>query len=47
VIKGLPPLTVSDDDLVWVAEALDSTIAKAQRLPRAMAGFALTAAGLR
>jgi ornithine--oxo-acid transaminase len=47
VIKGLPPLTVSDDDLAWVAEALDETIAKAQRLPRAVAGFALTAAGLR
>jgi ornithine--oxo-acid transaminase len=47
VIKGLPPLTVDDDDLMWVAEALDATIAKAQRLPRAMAGFALTAAGLR
>jgi len=47
VIKGLPPLTVDDEDLVWVAEALDATIAKAQRLPRAMAGFALTAAGLR
>src|SRR5262245_57798826 len=47
VIKGLPPLTVSDDDLVWVAEALDTTIPKAQRLPRSVAGFALTAAGLR
>jgi ornithine--oxo-acid transaminase len=47
VIKGLPPLTVSDDDLVWVAEALDATIPKAQRLPRSVAGFALTAAGLR
>jgi ornithine--oxo-acid transaminase len=47
VIKGLPPLTVDDEDLAWVAEALDATIAKAQRLPRAMAGFALTAAGLR
>jgi ornithine--oxo-acid transaminase len=47
VIKGLPPLVVSDDDLVWVAEALDATIAKAQHLPRAMAGLALTAAGLR
>jgi ornithine--oxo-acid transaminase len=47
VIKGLPPLTVVDDDLVWIAEALDATIAKAQRLPRAVAGFALTAAGLR
>ena len=47
VIKGLPPLTIADDDLVWVAEALEATIAKAQRLPRAVAGFALTAAGLR
>jgi ornithine--oxo-acid transaminase len=47
VIKGLPPLTVSDDDLLWVAEALDATIPKAQRLPRSVAGFALTAAGLR
>jgi ornithine--oxo-acid transaminase len=47
VVKGLPPLTVSDDDLVWVAEALDATIPKAQRLPRSVAGFALTAAGLR
>jgi ornithine--oxo-acid transaminase len=47
VIKGLPPLTIADDDLVWIAEALEATIAKAQRLPRAVAGFALTAAGLR
>jgi ornithine--oxo-acid transaminase len=47
VIKGLPPLTIADDDLVWVAEALEATIAKAQKLPRAMAGFALTATGLR
>jgi len=47
VIKGLPPLTVSEDDLAWVADALEAAIAQAQRLPRAMAGFALTAAGLR
>jgi ornithine--oxo-acid transaminase len=47
VIKGLPPLTIADDDLVWIAEALDAAIAKARRLPRAVAGFALTAAGLR
>jgi hypothetical protein len=32
---------------VWVADALDATVEKAQRLPRAVAGFALTAAGLR
>jgi ornithine--oxo-acid transaminase len=47
VIKGLPPLTVTDEDLLWLAEALDTTIPKAQRLPRSVAGFALTAAGLR
>jgi ornithine--oxo-acid transaminase len=47
VVKGLPPLTLDDGDVDWVAEALDAAIAKAQRLPRAMAGFALTAAGLR
>jgi ornithine--oxo-acid transaminase len=47
VIKGLPPLTVVEEDLVWVAEALEASIVRAQRLPRAVAGFALTAAGLR
>ncbi len=47
VIKGIPPLTVSDADLDWFAEALDETIRKAQRLPRALAKLALTAAGVR
>jgi ornithine--oxo-acid transaminase len=47
VVKGLPPLTVGEEDLTWVVEALAASIAQAQRLPRAMAGFALTAAGLR
>jgi len=47
VIKGLPPLVVGEDDLGEAAEALEAAIGKAQRLPRAMAGFALTAAGLR
>jgi ornithine--oxo-acid transaminase len=47
VIKGLPPLVVSEEDLAMFAEALDVAIGKAQRLPRAMAGFALTAAGIR
>ena len=45
VIKGLPPLTVSEADLDWFADALDETIRKAQRLPRALAKLALTAAG--
>jgi ornithine--oxo-acid transaminase len=47
VVKGLPPLTVSEDDLAGFAAALDETIARAQRLPRSVARFALTAAGLR
>ncbi|HUY72853.1 MAG TPA: aspartate aminotransferase family protein [Gaiellaceae bacterium] len=47
VIKGLPPLVVTEQDLGSFAEALDAAIGKAQRLPRAMAGFALTAAGIR
>jgi ornithine--oxo-acid transaminase len=47
VLKGIPPLTLSDADLDWFAEALDETIRKAQRLPRALAKLALTAAGIR
>ncbi|HEX7310503.1 MAG TPA: aspartate aminotransferase family protein [Gaiellaceae bacterium] len=47
VVKGIPPLTVSESDLDWFAEALDETIRKAQRLPRALAKLALTAAGVR
>jgi ornithine--oxo-acid transaminase len=47
VIKGLPPLTIADRDLNWLAEGLEDAIGRAQRLPRAVAGFALTAAGLR
>jgi ornithine--oxo-acid transaminase len=47
VIKGIPPLTISEADLDWFADALDETIRKAQRLPRALAKLALTAAGVR
>jgi ornithine--oxo-acid transaminase len=47
VLKGLPPLTVGEDDLAWLAEALDGTIAKARRLPRSFTRFALAAAGAR
>jgi ornithine--oxo-acid transaminase len=47
VIKAIPPLTLSETDLDWFAEALDETIRKAQRLPRALAKLALTAAGIR
>jgi ornithine--oxo-acid transaminase len=47
VIKGIPPLTVTEADLEWFADALDETVRKAQRLPRSLASFALTAAGIR
>jgi len=47
IVKALPPLTVSEDDLSWFAHGLDETIAKAERVPRAAAGFALTAARIR
>jgi ornithine--oxo-acid transaminase len=46
VLKGIPPLTLSEDDVEWFAGALDETIAKAQSLPRALVRFALTAAGI-
>jgi ornithine--oxo-acid transaminase len=44
VLKGIPPLTLSEGDVDWFADALGETIAKAQRLPRALVRFALTAA---
>jgi ornithine--oxo-acid transaminase len=47
VIKGLPPLVVGEDDLVAFADALDAAVSKAVKVPRSMAGFALTAAGIR
>jgi ornithine--oxo-acid transaminase len=47
VIKGLPPLVVTEDDIDQFAAALDETIAGASHVPRSMAGFALTAAGIR
>jgi ornithine--oxo-acid transaminase len=47
VVKGLPPLVVTAEDIESFAAALEAAIVKAKRLPRSMAGFALTAAGIR
>jgi ornithine--oxo-acid transaminase len=47
VIKGLPPLSIAEEDLGFIADALEASIAKARKLPRSVAGFALTAAGIR
>src|ERR671933_848995 len=44
VVKGLPPLVVAEEDLELFAAALDAVLARAERLPRAMMGFALRAA---
>jgi ornithine--oxo-acid transaminase len=47
VVKGLPPLCVTEQDLADFAGSLETTIVKAQKLPRSLASFALTAAGVR
>ncbi|HEY1367446.1 MAG TPA: aspartate aminotransferase family protein [Gaiellaceae bacterium] len=44
VVKALPPLTVTEDDLESFVAALDATIEEAQRWPKALGRFALTAA---
>jgi ornithine--oxo-acid transaminase len=44
VIKAIPPLVVSDDDLDWFVSALEETIGKAEHMPRALVRFALGAA---
>ncbi len=44
VVKGLPPLVLSEEDVEWFASALDAVIAGAQRMPKAMTRFALRAA---
>src|SRR5262245_35283593 len=47
VVKGLPPLVVTEGDIEEFAAALDASVAGASHVPRSMAGFALTAAGIR
>jgi ornithine--oxo-acid transaminase len=44
VIKILPPLVLSEDDVDWFVGALEVTLARAQKMPRAMMRFALKAA---
>jgi ornithine--oxo-acid transaminase len=44
VVKALPPLVVTEEDVERFAAALDAVLARAERLPRAMMGFALKAA---
>ena len=44
VVKGLPPLTVTEKDVEWFAGALDAVVGEAQKLGRSMTSFALRAA---
>jgi ornithine--oxo-acid transaminase len=44
VVRALPPLVMTEEDVDWFAEALDAVVARAQRMPSAMTRFALKAA---
>ena len=44
VLKILPPLVLSEADVDWFVEALDTTLSRAEKMPRAMVRFALKAA---
>jgi 4-aminobutyrate aminotransferase-like enzyme len=44
IVKGLPPLVVSEDDIGWFAGALDQVVGEAQKMGRSMTSFALRAA---
>ncbi len=44
VVRAMPPLVLTEEDVDWFADALDSVVARAQRMPSAMTRFALKAA---
>ena len=44
VLKVIPPLVVTEEDVDWFVDALDETIARAEKMPRALVRFALGAA---
>jgi ornithine--oxo-acid transaminase len=44
IVKGLPPLTITDEDIDWFATALERTVGEASKLGRSMTKFALAAA---
>jgi ornithine--oxo-acid transaminase len=47
VIKILPPLVVTESDIGWFVEALESVLERSRGIPREMVGFALRAARAR
>jgi ornithine--oxo-acid transaminase len=44
VFKAIPPLVVTEEDVDWFVSALEETIARAEKMPRALVRFALQAA---
>jgi ornithine--oxo-acid transaminase len=44
VLKAIPPLVVTEEDLDWFVSALEETITRAEKMPRALVRFALQAA---
>ena len=44
VLKALPPLVVTEEDLDWFVGALEETVTQAEKMPRALVRFALQAA---
>jgi ornithine--oxo-acid transaminase len=44
IVKGLPPLTITAEDVDWFARALEEVVGEAQKLGRSMTKFALAAA---
>jgi ornithine--oxo-acid transaminase len=47
VLKVLPPLVITDEDVEEFVDALRETVEQAQRMPSSLTKFALTAAGIR
>jgi ornithine--oxo-acid transaminase len=44
VVRALPPLVLTEEDVDWFADALDDVVRRAQRMPSAMTRFAFNAA---
>jgi ornithine--oxo-acid transaminase len=44
VLKAIPPLVLTEEDLDWFVSALEETIARAEKMPRSLVRFALRAA---